>query len=102
MLIFIPIVVFGGWPMLITVYLLALTALYEILKMNRIHIFSIPGILSLIALSIVIMPRADYSYITVITESQVDIDRKSTRLNSSHVAISYAVFFLIQNKKEYD
>ena len=61
LIIFIPIVVIGSLPMLIAVYLLALTALYEILKMNRIHIFSIPGILSLIALSIVIMPRADYS-----------------------------------------
>src|SRR5690625_6570452 len=29
-------------------------------------------------------------------------DRKSTRLNSSHVAISYAVFFLIKKKKEQD
>lgn len=73
MLIFIPIVVFGGWPMLITVYLLALTALYEILKMNRIHIFSIPGILSLIALSIIILPRADYPFITMVTDAQIDM-----------------------------
>lgn len=73
LIIFIPIVVIGSLPMLIAVYLLALTALYEILKMNRIHIFSIPGILSLIALSIVIMPRADYSYVTVITDAQVDM-----------------------------
>src|SRR5690625_5423507 len=29
----------------------------------------------------------------------VDIDRKSTRLNSSHVAISYAVFCLKKKKK---
>lgn len=73
MLIFIPIVVIGGWPMLITVYLLALTALYEILKMNRIHIFSIPGILSLIALSIIILPRADYPFITMVTDAQIDM-----------------------------
>src|SRR5690625_5561799 len=29
----------------------------------------------------------------------VDLDRKSTRLNSSHVAISYAVFCLKKKKK---
>src|SRR5690625_4495962 len=29
-------------------------------------------------------------------------DRKSTRLNSSHVAISYAVFCLKKKKKKYD
>src|SRR5690625_5921027 len=31
-----------------------------------------------------------------------DKDRKSTRLNSSHVAISYAVFCLKKKKKESD
>src|SRR5207253_8539893 len=30
-----------------------------------------------------------------------EIDRKSTRLNSSHVAISYAVFCLKKKKKQY-
>src|SRR5207253_9386060 len=30
---------------------------------------------------------------------QYDLDRKSTRLNSSHVAISYAVFCLKKKKK---
>src|SRR5439155_6186825 len=36
---------------------------------------------------------------TVSVQSQVTGDRKSTRLNSSHVAISYAVFCL-KKKKE--
>src|SRR5690625_7764165 len=31
----------------------------------------------------------------------IGVDRKSTRLNSSHVAISYAVFCLKKKKKEY-
>src|SRR5690625_6212568 len=31
----------------------------------------------------------------------IDIDRKSTRLNSSHVAISYAVFCLHKQKREH-
>src|SRR5690625_1657674 len=35
-----------------------------------------------------------------IMAGQADVDRKSTRLNSSHVAISYAVFCSI-NKKKY-
>ncbi len=73
MLIFIPIVVIGSWPMLIAVYLLGLTALYEILKMNRIHIFSIPGILSLIALSIILLPQADYPFITLVRDVQIDM-----------------------------
>src|SRR5690625_6143856 len=35
-----------------------------------------------------------------ITELQNARDRKSTRLNSSHVAISYAVFCLIKRNKD--
>src|SRR5690625_6466856 len=33
-------------------------------------------------------------------KEQEDLDRKSTRLNSSHVAISYAVFCLKKKKKK--
>src|SRR5690625_4888820 len=35
-----------------------------------------------------------------ITSNNITIDRKSTRLNSSHVAISYAVFCLKKKKEE--
>src|SRR5437660_6225527 len=37
--------------------------------------------------------------ITVSADSPEKLDRKSTRLNSSHVAISYAVFCLKKKKK---
>src|SRR5207253_10965287 len=36
---------------------------------------------------------------TAFTDDQARLDRKSTRLNSSHVAISYAVFCLKKKKK---
>src|SRR5437870_10579925 len=42
-----------------------------------------------------IMYRANLSWLALY------IDRKSTRLNSSHVAISYAVFCLKKKKKMY-
>src|SRR5690625_6934078 len=44
------------------------------------------------------------SIVSYSTESKVNIlgDRKSTRLNSSHVAISYAVFCLKKKKKTYN
>src|SRR5690625_7031685 len=38
--------------------------------------------------------------INILRSKQSSLDRKSTRLNSSHVAISYAVFCL-NKKKEY-
>lgn len=73
LLLFVPIVVTGSLPLLILVYLLSFTALYEILKMNRIHIFSIPGILSVIALFIIIIPDARGSYMPFITDIQVNL-----------------------------
>src|SRR5690625_1628438 len=43
------------------------------------------------------MPQSDFDdYLTLFADSG---DRKSTRLNSSHVAISYAVFCLKKKKK---
>src|SRR5690625_6807048 len=43
-----------------------------------------------------------YSFLAVTFTNKAarEIDRKSTRLNSSHVAISYAVFCLKKKKKE--
>src|SRR5258707_8162861 len=35
----------------------------------------------------------------VLEQARVDVDRKSTRLNSSHANISYAVFCLKKKKK---
>lgn len=71
LLLFLPIVILGSWPLLILVYLMAITALYEILKMNRIHIFSLPGILSLIALCMVLIPQESYS--PAIADFQLEI-----------------------------
>src|SRR5690625_6693959 len=46
--------------------------------------------------------RVDYIHFQGESRRAEEIkDRKSTRLNSSHVAISYAVFYLKQNKKLY-
>src|SRR5437870_6697590 len=36
----------------------------------------------------------------LLTNEKISLDRKSTRLNSSHVAISYAVFCLKKKKKK--
>lgn len=71
LLLFLPVVIIGSWPLLILVYLMAITGLYEILKMNRIHIFSLPGFLSLIALCMVLIPQESYS--PIIADFQMEI-----------------------------
>src|SRR3989442_13373160 len=45
-------------------------------------------------------PVAQIQRVAAVHEQRVRLDRKSTRLNSSHVRISYAVFCLKKKKKQ--
>lgn len=53
---FIPIVILGGLPFTILVYAMATVALYEILKMKGLSLFSVPGLISLFALFVFLLP----------------------------------------------
>lgn len=53
---FIPLVIIGSWPFTLTVYLLASIGLFELLRMKGLHLFSVPGILTWIALAILLLP----------------------------------------------
>src|SRR2546430_13458291 len=55
----------------------------------------------LLCFRINILPVQKISYFTTETH-RLYIDRKSTRLNSSHSQISYAVFCLKKKKKQYE
>lgn len=57
---FIPLVIIGNWPFTIVVYLMATIGLFELLRMKDISLFSIPGILTWIALAILLLP-SNYS-----------------------------------------
>src|SRR5690625_7759240 len=48
------------------------------------------------------VPALGIHLVENVVRGAVDEDRKSTRLNSSHVAISYAVFCLKKKKKVID
>ncbi|OCA86088.1 phosphatidate cytidylyltransferase [Bacillus sp. FJAT-27225] len=53
---FLPIVIIGGLPLTILVYLLASIGLYELAKMKKINLVSFPGILSLFVLWVLLLP----------------------------------------------
>lgn len=55
--IFLPIVIFGGSLFILLTYLLASIALYELLKMRKLSLFSIPGVISLVLLWIFLLPN---------------------------------------------
>ena len=55
--VFLPVGIYGGVPVIILAYLLALIALKEILNMNNLTIISIPGFLSVASLCIILLPQ---------------------------------------------
>ncbi|KIL73602.1 phosphatidate cytidylyltransferase [Bacillus badius] len=54
---FLPVVLYGGWPMIILAYLMAVIGLTEALKMKGIAPASMPGLLSIILICIILMPE---------------------------------------------
>lgn len=49
-LLFIPLVILGGLPFTLAIFLIAAVGMHELLKMKKISIFSIPGVLAVLAL----------------------------------------------------
>ncbi len=55
---FTPFVLIGGWPFTLVIYAIATIGLYEILRMRDIKILSIPGVLTWIALAVILIPSS--------------------------------------------
>lgn len=56
--VFLPIVIYGGLPFVIFVYLLAAVGLYEALRMKGFSLTSIPGFLSFLLILVLLVPSA--------------------------------------------
>jgi len=54
-----------------------------------------------ISLAALMFLRGNASFESSLHDEEIAADRKSTRLNSSHLGISYAVFCLKKNKKRH-
>lgn len=55
---FVPIVILGGLPFTLAIYLIATVGLYELLRMKDLHLFTIPGMLTWIVLAVMLMPAS--------------------------------------------
>lgn len=53
---FVPLVIYGGLPFTLAVYIIATIGLFELLRMRGIRLFSVEGILTWVALVILLMP----------------------------------------------
>lgn len=71
--IFIPIVIYGGIPFVILAYLMGTVALYELLKMKNISIISFQGILSLLLLWVLLIPKQYDELITNLGYTKLEL-----------------------------
>ncbi|MFS0865072.1 phosphatidate cytidylyltransferase [Fredinandcohnia sp. 179-A 10B2 NHS] len=71
--VFLPIVIIGGIPFTVLVYLMGAIAIYELLRMKHINITSIPGIISILLLWIVLIPTEYNELFTTINLSKMEL-----------------------------
>ncbi|MFT4413596.1 phosphatidate cytidylyltransferase [Fredinandcohnia humi] len=86
--IFLPIVIIGGLPFTILVYLIGAIAIYELLRMKHISIVSVPGIITILLLWIVLIP-SDYNDLFVSLKlSKIELVLLLVLLNLTYTVIS--------------
>jgi phosphatidate cytidylyltransferase len=71
--VFLPIVIYGGWPFAIMVYLIAAIALYEALKMKGLQLFTVPGIISLLLLWTFMVPERYLSFFEGLNYTKTEV-----------------------------
>ncbi len=71
--VFLPIVIIGGIPFTILVYLMGAIAIFELLRMKHINIASIPGIISIILLWIILIPNKYNDLFTILKFTKIEI-----------------------------
>jgi len=94
-IIFLPIAYLGGIPFTILCYIMASLALFEILRMKKISIFSITGFLALLLLWVFLLPT-EYS------EFLLHIDVEKTEILFFGVLIFLSHSVLTKNRVSYD
>lgn len=93
--IFLPFVIYGKLPFTIFVYLLASIALHELLKMKKISLASIPGLVSLLILWVLLIPTY---YLTILDE--VNFSKAELALLALLLLLTYTV--VTKNKFTFD
>jgi phosphatidate cytidylyltransferase len=69
----IPIIIFGKIPFVLLTYLLATIGLYELLKMRRLSIFTVNGLLSTLLLWVILFPSQYYHVLLTFNYSKVEL-----------------------------
>ncbi|PCF49651.1 phosphatidate cytidylyltransferase [Staphylococcus delphini] len=83
LIVFLPILLIGGSTWMYFTFLLALIALKELLNMNRIQLLSIPGLLSALALVIMMLPQDFGEWVIMLQQKSL--------IAMSFIILSYTV-----------
>jgi phosphatidate cytidylyltransferase len=93
---FIPVVLWGGLPFTILIYGLAAVGLFELLRMKGLKLFSLPGLISLLALFSFLMPEEWERYIS----ETVDYTKIDLALIAVLLLLTYTV--VVKNRYSFD
>lgn len=94
--IFVLFVVYGGWLFALLTFALAAVGIYELLKMKGMSIFSIPGILALLATILLAMPKDWAAEI----EQVISYNKLELVFIATILLLVYSV--IVKNKFTYD
>ena len=61
LVVFVPFVLYGGWPFILFVYFMASIGLIELLNMYKIDKYSFPSIISMVSLWVILLPYKEFN-----------------------------------------
>lgn len=93
MAIFIPLVVYGNWPLTVAIYIMATVGLFELLRMKGIKLFSIPGIITWVVLAVLLMPLS--------MSNQMYVLMGYTKLELTFIAVLLLLIYTVLVKNRY-
>jgi phosphatidate cytidylyltransferase len=70
---FLPIVSYGGLPFVLLTYFIATIGLYELLKMRKLSVFSVHGLLSILFLWVILFPEQYNHVLTTFNYSKTEL-----------------------------
>ncbi|WP_141433447.1 phosphatidate cytidylyltransferase [Bacillus sp. 03113] len=71
--VFLPVVLYGGIPLIVITYILATIGLYELLRMRNLRLLSISGLIALLVLWLFLMPKSWQISIQQLPYTKVEI-----------------------------
>ncbi|GIN70442.1 phosphatidate cytidylyltransferase [Bacillus sp. J14TS2] len=93
--IFLPMVIVGGIPFLLLTYVMATIALYELLQMRKLSIFSVHGGLATLFLWVFLLPPELYETLSIFNLSKMELSYVFVL-----ILLSYTV--IVKNKFHFD